>query len=248
MMLRRLAQALKEQNWTAIFIEFVLLVVGVFLGIQVANWNQARIDRVEYEAALARLDAEIEVNLSSLDASDVEIEKSLATGSLALTTLQSCTDSESNRQIVAAGIEEIRGTEGLHPRRNALDEITSNPRLLAQQSAAERQRFSEMLYYFDVLQQTANRSEQRPLEIGTEYNQLLRVGAPYRYSTTYYGADWVRTRRKLELGVSLSDACQDDRLIKSFFNWERSQGNLPLISRKWRMELIATKKLIGERQ
>ena len=42
MILRRLSQSLKEQNWIAIGIEFVLLVVGVFLGIQVANWNADR--------------------------------------------------------------------------------------------------------------------------------------------------------------------------------------------------------------
>ncbi len=42
MILRRLSQSLKEQNWTAICIEFVLVVVGVFLGIQVANWNAER--------------------------------------------------------------------------------------------------------------------------------------------------------------------------------------------------------------
>jgi len=42
MIFRRLAQNLKEQNWAAIAIEFVLLVVGVFLGIQVANWNVER--------------------------------------------------------------------------------------------------------------------------------------------------------------------------------------------------------------
>ena len=42
MILRRLSQSLKEQNWTAICIEFVFLVVGVFLGIQVANWNAER--------------------------------------------------------------------------------------------------------------------------------------------------------------------------------------------------------------
>lgn len=42
MILRRLSQHLREQNWTAITIEFVLLVVGVFLGIQVANWNEER--------------------------------------------------------------------------------------------------------------------------------------------------------------------------------------------------------------
>lgn len=45
MILRRLSQSLKEQNWTAIAVEFVLLVAGVFLGIQVANWNETRIER-----------------------------------------------------------------------------------------------------------------------------------------------------------------------------------------------------------
>ncbi|OGT56195.1 MAG: hypothetical protein A3E01_04855 [Gammaproteobacteria bacterium RIFCSPHIGHO2_12_FULL_63_22] len=44
MILRRLSQSLKEQNWTAIWIEFVLLVAGVFLGIQVSNWNEAQAD------------------------------------------------------------------------------------------------------------------------------------------------------------------------------------------------------------
>lgn len=42
MILRHLSQSLKQQNWAAIWIEFILLVTGVFLGIQVANWNQER--------------------------------------------------------------------------------------------------------------------------------------------------------------------------------------------------------------
>ncbi|OGT56194.1 MAG: hypothetical protein A3E01_04850 [Gammaproteobacteria bacterium RIFCSPHIGHO2_12_FULL_63_22] len=42
MILRRFAEALKQQNWAAIAIEFVLLVLGVFLGIQMSNWNQER--------------------------------------------------------------------------------------------------------------------------------------------------------------------------------------------------------------
>ena len=33
MILRRLSQSLKQQNWTAIWIEFVLLVAGVFASI-----------------------------------------------------------------------------------------------------------------------------------------------------------------------------------------------------------------------
>jgi hypothetical protein len=55
MILRRLSQSLKEQNWTAILIEFVLLVVGVFLGIQVSNWNSERENRQKSAVFTARL-------------------------------------------------------------------------------------------------------------------------------------------------------------------------------------------------
>ena len=55
MILRRLSQSLKEQNWTAIAVEFVLLVLGVFLGIQVANWNEERVERAQEKGLLVRL-------------------------------------------------------------------------------------------------------------------------------------------------------------------------------------------------
>ena len=60
MILRRLSQSLKEQNWTAIWIEFILLILGVFLGIQVANWNEDRIDRKREQDFLERLLIDIE--------------------------------------------------------------------------------------------------------------------------------------------------------------------------------------------
>jgi hypothetical protein len=59
MILRRLAQQLREQNWAAIFIEFVLLVLGVFLGIQVANWNEARLTREKAQGYTAQLKADV---------------------------------------------------------------------------------------------------------------------------------------------------------------------------------------------
>lgn len=42
MVLRRIAEHVKAQNWFAVGIELVILVLGVFIGIQVANWNEAR--------------------------------------------------------------------------------------------------------------------------------------------------------------------------------------------------------------
>ncbi len=247
MIMRRLAQSMKDQNWTAIAIEFVLLVLGVFLGIQVANWNEVRADRIAYESALGRLGAEIDTNLASLDAFDVDIQDELARGSRALTVLQSCIDSEENRRIVQVGLDTIRGTAGLYPRRNALDEVTSNPRLLSQQTAKERQRFSELRFYFDALQSTADFAERQPMEYRMEDNPIIRIGEEFSSSSKFFGFDWVTTRRRLVLRVPLVEACKDNQLVKSFFNWERRQSSLPVISRKWREELAATKTLIGAR-
>jgi hypothetical protein len=246
--LRRLSKSLNEQNWTAIWIEFVLLVAGVFLGIQVANWNAARVDRIEYEAALGRLGAEIDINLAALDAFDPEMANSLKIASRALTVLQSCVDNEENHRIVEAGLEEIRGTSGLQLRRNALSEMTSNPRLLSQQTAEQRKRFSELLFYLESLQPEADFLERQPQERGMEDNPILRVGEAYAYSSKYLGFDWETTRRRLELNVPLAVACHDNMLIKTFFNWERRQGGLPVIAQKWRVELMATKKMIEARQ
>jgi hypothetical protein len=42
MILRRVIQHVKKQEWTAIWIDLVIVVVGVFIGIQVSNWNSER--------------------------------------------------------------------------------------------------------------------------------------------------------------------------------------------------------------
>lgn len=61
-MLRRMTQALREQNWTTILIEFALLVCGVFLGIQAANWNESRLERAVERESLLLLLKEVEQN------------------------------------------------------------------------------------------------------------------------------------------------------------------------------------------
>lgn len=58
-MLRRMSQALRRLDWTAISVEFVLLVLGVFLGIQVANWNAERETRQQSELFTARLKGDL---------------------------------------------------------------------------------------------------------------------------------------------------------------------------------------------
>ena len=42
MTLRRVVDHFRRQEWTAIAIDLVIVVVGVFIGMQVSNWNEER--------------------------------------------------------------------------------------------------------------------------------------------------------------------------------------------------------------
>ena len=45
MMLHRFINHMKNQHWTKVFIDLVIVVLGVFIGLQVNNWNQVHQER-----------------------------------------------------------------------------------------------------------------------------------------------------------------------------------------------------------
>jgi hypothetical protein len=65
MILRRVIEHVNAQNWTAVALDFVTVVAGVFIGIQVSNWNDARQDKADEAAALISLHDEV-INVQRL--------------------------------------------------------------------------------------------------------------------------------------------------------------------------------------
>jgi hypothetical protein len=59
MILRRITEHVKAQNWTAVALDFFIVVVGVFIGIQVANWNDAHQERATEATYLKSLQTDI---------------------------------------------------------------------------------------------------------------------------------------------------------------------------------------------
>ncbi len=58
MILRRVIAHFRKQEWTAIALDFLIVVAGVFIGIQVSNWNAARAEGADERALLGRLHEE----------------------------------------------------------------------------------------------------------------------------------------------------------------------------------------------
>jgi len=59
MILRRVIGHFRKQEWTAIAIDFVIVVVVVFVGIQVANWNEREADKRLGRAYAERLTSDL---------------------------------------------------------------------------------------------------------------------------------------------------------------------------------------------
>lgn len=55
MIYKRAVARLRAQDWLAIAIELIIVIVGVFIGTLVANWNQDRIDNAQTRRMVAQL-------------------------------------------------------------------------------------------------------------------------------------------------------------------------------------------------
>lgn len=65
MLLRRINEHVKAQNWTAVGLDFIIVVVGVFIGIQVANWNDTLGEREREAQILQNIATDLRSDMES---------------------------------------------------------------------------------------------------------------------------------------------------------------------------------------
>jgi hypothetical protein len=59
MILRRLSNGIRQQDWFVVLIEILVLVIGVYIGLQVDDWKQTRQDRADEKEFIGRLHDDI---------------------------------------------------------------------------------------------------------------------------------------------------------------------------------------------
>ncbi len=87
MILRRLVTALREQSWLTLVLELVVVVVGIFLGLQVDSWNEARKDRVLEQQYLATLKADFQADIEEQDGAIAHAKSRAQLGRLLISSI-----------------------------------------------------------------------------------------------------------------------------------------------------------------
>jgi hypothetical protein len=96
MLLRKISKHVTEQNWFAVALDFVIVVVGVFIGMQVANWNESRVEFQNETDALIELKKELSESISITSARSETYRQTADAGKRGLAYLEKETDCAKN--------------------------------------------------------------------------------------------------------------------------------------------------------
>ena len=128
MLLRRITQHVKDQNWFAVLIDFAIVVVGVFIGIQVANWNEVRADANRGQDYRQRLAQEMVINRQNLQGRRSTFLEQFDYGTYAIEVTGAPVNDASAWQIVRAYFQASHAFP-LTLQRGTYDEIISSGHL-----------------------------------------------------------------------------------------------------------------------
>ncbi len=68
MILRRITEHVKAQNWFAVGLDFLIVVIGVFFGLQASNWNDAARMRALEQSYISRTAEDLRSSISTFEA------------------------------------------------------------------------------------------------------------------------------------------------------------------------------------
>ena len=168
MILRRITRHVQDQNWTAIGIDFLIVILGVVIGIQVSNWNEARVERGREVSYLVALKEDFGVVITELE-SDIARYETIA-GAMTLLLEQSrmaAPDTSLDALNEAAGL--LIRMEGTPIVSDTYANLTGSGDLAIIESQAVKNAISSFFGQAEVVELVANTHEMQIVSIFQPY-------------------------------------------------------------------------------
>jgi len=128
MILRSLTRHVREQNWFAVGLDFFIVVVGVFIGIQVANWNAERLERQIERDTLIRLHDDIVESIAGQDRDLRFLEQQLSDQRVVVRALDACQVAADDEPSFQRGLVTLGYVNPPRLFRRTIDEIAASGR------------------------------------------------------------------------------------------------------------------------
>ena len=169
MVVRRIREHVSTHNWFAVAVDVVIVVVGVFLGQQVSNWNDERLEAKKAEDYRARLVDELDFNARQYELQAVYYQDAKDYGLKVLADLAG-SKPLSDRDFVIAAYQ-LTQTDTTQAKTGVFGEMASNGLTDRLGDTETQERASDFYLTAEVTQ--------RVIESILPYRSLLREVMPY---------------------------------------------------------------------
>ena len=170
MILSRLSRAVREQNWFAVVLEFVIVVSGVLLAFQVSTWSQEAADRAYARDILVRLHGELRaisnVRAISIDRLTEQLQHLIAARPIVMGMVETDELSQDQCSIIGSAHLYVGNAPDSFP---SLDELMTSGALESIRSEDLRKAAMELYSKRSAVRASAAESLNRVTDLAIDY-------------------------------------------------------------------------------
>lgn len=210
MLLRRVKQHVKDQNWFAVALDFAMVVAGILIAFQITDWAAARQDNLIYQQARERVIEEANTNLVL---SQNAIGRVVDQHNQALEILRgfaTCRAEDGAEERFIRTMQPLRFIVRLNVRSDAINQILTSDAFLDNISPEDRTTLSDYLRRVDNVTENARFSD-------SHYGSRTPPQDNPIFQRTLDG-DFSGGLARIALTVSYEQACQDAALNQFLFD------------------------------
>jgi len=199
MILRRFTKHVTDQNWFAVGLDVIVVVVGIFLGMQVSNWNTTRLEEQKNKSYIERIREDLTENKKDFTQRKAYFNQVRMHSLAASETLNYSAEKLGEQFLI-----DIYQASQYMPRelgRDTYDEILSIGALNSDSDRTVRKRLAN--FYRSIKAQLVN------IQSNVPYRDLIRGIIPHRVQTAIRAAcdDIISTGENGEPILSLPESC-----------------------------------------
>lgn len=151
MLFGRFGKHIREQNWFAVAIDFLIVVFGVFIGFQLDNWNEARKNRAEEHQYLLRLYDDMSATIEQTKSSIAFMRKNADRAGVVLRDLKACRIPDVDGVDFANGLYQLGKLYAPILVRGTIDELQSTGKMFILRDVGLRRQINETVQTYEDL-------------------------------------------------------------------------------------------------
>lgn len=238
MILRRIKFHVENENWFAVALDFFIVVVGVYIGVLLGNWNETRQERALYQQSYDRMIVEQQSNLTWTVWLRDHLREPIKTVQLALEDLRSCRTDDTVAARLDASFPYLGLRYQITLKTTALDQLVDNENFLRFQTPDLRNRLLNL-----SADLKRNREDSLNVSEGTDEDLINANTDVLQLSPLVYsgpdevidivlngGARSPELLRRTELKIPLAEACQNEAFLQTYYVWEGNAYYQSLLS------------------